>query len=128
MQPVFALLQSSHYAGLCWDSPGTAVIPSADTAAVLQELWPQLQSDLWAAEIVVLMGDRVSEGCQEQADSRAAIVHLQGHVMNLACDDIGRAMGVHVLLPMMCQRLEAKFGETIHQQEAAVHQAVRNLC
>lgn len=55
---------------------------------------------------------------------RAALVHLEGQVINLACDDIGGAANSNVLLPMLCERLEAKFDADVAQRKAAIEQAV----
>ena len=92
--------------------------------AVLQEIWPELQSEVWQYQIASALLDTSAEGEEEQAQMRAALVHLEGQVINLACDDIGGAANSNVLLPMLCDRLEAKFDADVAQKKAAIQQAV----
>ena len=72
----------------------------------------------------MLLRDASRDGTKLQAGIRAALVHLEGQVINLACDDIGRHVYCDVLLPMICDRLEDKFEETLCQRKAAIQQAV----
>lgn len=73
------------------------------------------------------LADTAKEDEEEQADIRAALVHLEGQVIDLACDDIGGAVNSNVLLPMLCHQLEAKYEMDISQKRAAVQQAVTAL-
>lgn len=91
---------------------------------LLQEVWQELQSEEWEAEIASALVDTATEGEQEQAEIRAALVHLEGQVINLACDDIVGAANSNVILPLLCDRLEAKYEMDICQKRAAIQQAV----
>lgn len=77
--------------------------------------------------MIALLGEKATQGVNQQADIRAALVHLEGQVINLACDDIGRHISCRVLLPMICDCLEAKFDEAVCQRRAAVQRAVNFL-
>lgn len=79
---------------------------------------------MWEYDIVSALVDTAQEGEEEQADIRAAPVHLEGQVINLACDEIGGAVNANILLPMLCHQLEAKYEMDISQKRAAVQQAV----
>ena len=92
-----------------------------------QEVWQELQSEPWEDQLIEMLQDAARDGTKLQADMRAALVHLEGQVINLACDDIGRHVYCGVLLPMICDRLEAKLEETLCQKKAAIQQAVRVL-
>lgn len=82
---------------------------------------------MWEYDIVSALVDTAQEGEEEQADIRAAPVHLEGQVINLACDEIGGAVNANILLPMLCHQLEAKYEMDISQKRAAVQQAVTAL-
>ncbi|KAL3130352.1 hypothetical protein ABBQ38_008180 [Trebouxia sp. C0009 RCD-2024] len=90
----------------------------------LQEVWQELQSEVWEYDVMTALADTAKEDEEEQADIRAALVHLEGQVIDLACDDIGGAVNSNVLLPMLCHQLEAKYEMDISQKRAAVQQAV----
>lgn len=55
-------------------------------------------------------------------------MHLEGQVINLACDDIGGAVNSSVVLPMLCNRLETKFDAAVFRKRTAIHQAVTAFC
>ena len=87
----------------------------ADTA-LSQEVWQELQSEAWEAEMMVMLRDTAAAGMKEQAKSHAALVHLEGQVINLACDDIAGPVSCNVLLPMICDRLETKLDQALCQK------------
>jgi len=45
------------------------------------------------------------------ADGRAALLHLEGAMCNVACDDPGAAVGASLALPMLQERLDAAAAE-----------------
>jgi len=58
--------------------------------------------------IVKFLQQHVKEGERFQAANRAALIHLEAQVINVACDDPGRAVGATVLLPMLRERIESQ--------------------
>ena len=58
--------------------------------------------------IMKFLQQHVKEGERWLAANRAALIHLEAQVINVACDDPGRAVGATVLLPMLRERIESQ--------------------
>lgn len=58
--------------------------------------------------IVEFLHQHIKKGERIQAANRAALIHLEAQVINVACDDPGRVVGAHVLLPMLRERIESQ--------------------
>lgn len=76
--------------------------------AGLQKIRRQLYNDedertftSWIQSGLLSMEKRLEEG-------RAALQHLELHLINVACDDSGATIGAQLALPMLQERLEAK--------------------
>ena len=50
----------------------------------------------------------VKEGEKIQAANRAALIHLEAQVIDVACDDPGTVVGANVLLPMLREHIESQ--------------------
>ncbi len=74
----------------------------------MQQIWPGLRTVEYELSIVKFLQQHVKEGERCQAANRAALIHLEAQVINIACDDPGRAVGAIVLLPMLRERIESQ--------------------
>ena len=74
----------------------------------LQQIWPGLRTVEYELSIETFLQQHVKEGERCQAANRAALIHLEAQVINVACDDPGRAVGATVLLPMLRERIESQ--------------------
>ncbi len=106
----------------------TSVLPFG-----VQELWPKLRSEEHVAGAIRFLNQHIREGEKYQAKSRAALIHLEAQVIDVACDDPGRAVGSTVLLPMLRHRIETKayeyYNRDILQAEQQVfHSVLSFLC
>ena len=52
------------------------------------------------------MQDYVKELERQLEVQKVALFHLESHVLNLACDDFGSAVGQHVVLPLLQDKLD----------------------
>ena len=78
-----------------------------ETLLCLQRIWPGLRTVEYELSVVKFLQHHVKEGERFQAANRAALIHLEAQVINVACDDPGRAVGANVLLPMLRERIES---------------------
>lgn len=74
----------------------------------LQQIWPGLRTVDYELSIMKFLQQHVKEGERWLAANRAALIHLEAQVINVACDDPGRAVGATVLLPMLRERIESQ--------------------
>ncbi|KAA6426501.1 MAG: U box, partial [Trebouxia sp. A1-2] len=73
-----------------------------------QHIWPGLRTVEYELSIVEFLHQHIKKGERIQAANRAALIHLEAQVINVACDDPGRVVGAHVLLPMLRERIESQ--------------------
>ena len=57
-------------------------------------------------------------------DGRAVLHHLEMFLVNVACNDPGAAIGAHLVLPLLQERLDAKALEFAAQRAAAAEEAI----
>lgn len=74
----------------------------------LQQIWPGLRTVEYELSIVKFLHQHVKEIERFHAANRAALIHLEAQVINVACDDPGRAVGSSVLLPILRDRIESQ--------------------
>lgn len=55
----------------------------------------------WIQKSMGQFEKRLNDGC-------AALHHLEMHMINVACDDPGAAIGAQLILPILQERLDAK--------------------
>jgi len=91
----------------------------------LQQIWPGLRTVEYELSIVKFLQQHVKEGERWQAANRAALIHLEAQVINVACDDPGRAVGATVLLPMLRERIESQAYAHYNKDVLLAEQRVR---
>ena len=68
----------------------------------------QLYSDKDDREIFTTIQDQLRRIDKQLEDGRAALQHLEMALINVACDDPGAAIGGHLILPLLQERLDGK--------------------
>lgn len=73
-----------------------------------QEVRRQLYSDKDDLAIYSTIQSQLKLVDKRLADGRAALQHLEMGLINVACDDPGAAIGAHLILPLLQDRLDAQ--------------------
>ena len=73
-----------------------------------QDVRRQLYSDKDDREIFTTIQDQLRRIDKQLEDGRAALQHLEMALINVACDDPGAAIGGHLILPLLQERLDGK--------------------
>ena len=92
---------------------------------VRQELWPLLHTGEAEGELVKELQQHVRDAERGQATTRAGIIYLEAHLLDVACDDPGRTITSAVLLPLLRHRIEAGALEYYNRDVLA---AERKVC
>ncbi|KAL0037645.1 hypothetical protein WJX77_006007 [Trebouxia sp. C0004] len=89
-----------------------AILELADADSIRQyfhqQICPGLRTVEYELSVMMYLQQHVKEMERFHAVNRAALIHLEAQVINVACDDPGRAVGSSVLLPMLRDRIESQ--------------------
>ena len=98
--------------------------PADPAAALVQMLWPRLSEPEQEDVLIKAARDHIQTLEQQLSRNRAALIHLEAQVIDVACDDPGRLVGNLVLLPMLRERLESQAQEYYNQDVLQEQQQV----
>ena len=87
---------------------GSRCVPLSEADGGGQDVRRQLYSDKDDREIFTTIQDQLRRIDKQLEDGRAALQHLEMALINVACDDPGAAIGAHLILPLLQERLDSK--------------------